>query len=311
MTRPLPSSPAPWHAGEQLLQQQAGLARRMSEIGPRIIRPEMPDQHRDFFAMLSYVIVGAVDPAGDAWATIVPGSPGFLRTPDAQHLAIAARRDATDPADAGMEDGQAVGVLGIDLATRRRNRVNGNVGGRDASGFTVAVAQSFGNCPQYIRPRRLDLVSDAASGGGGEVVQRPALDADAVATIIRADTFFVASYVDTEDGRQVDVSHRGGPSGFVQVGADGVLTIPDYPGNKFYNTLGNLVVNPHAGLLFVDFARGDLLQLTGDAEVMPEGVDVDSHRGAERLWRFTPRRLVRRLHALPLRWTTGPSPAAR
>lgn len=311
MSHPLPPSVFPWHAGEQLLQRQAGLDERLAEIGPRVIRTEMPEQHRQFFSQLSYLVVGTVDPAGDAWATWLAGAPGFLSTPDARHLAVASAREPADPADAGMAVGQAVGLLGIDLATRRRNRLNGNLQHADADGFTVSVAQSFGNCPQYIRPRRLE--HDASSSGAmpTEVVQRRALDADAVAAIIRADTFFIASYVDTEEGRQVDVSHRGGPAGFVQVGADGVLTIPDYPGNKFYNTLGNLVVNPRAGLLFVDFANGDLLQLSGDAEVLPEGVDVDGHRGAERLWRFMPRRLVRRPHASGLRWATGMGPATQ
>jgi hypothetical protein len=56
----------------------------------------------------------------------------------------------------------------------------------------------------------------------------------------------------------------------VRVVDDGTLLFPDYPGNNMFNTLGNLAGYPKAGLLFVDFEGGDLLQLTGRAELMWE-----------------------------------------
>ena len=59
-----------------------------------------------------------------------------------------------------------------------------------------------------------------------------------------------------------DISHRGGRPGFVRVDGD-VLTIPDFRGNRYFNTLGNLIAEPRASLLFVDFETGDLLQLQG------------------------------------------------
>ncbi|HEY0342264.1 MAG TPA: pyridoxamine 5'-phosphate oxidase family protein, partial [Steroidobacteraceae bacterium] len=116
-----------------------------------------------------------------------------------------------------------------------------------------------------------------------------------------------ASYADLEgDKRQVDVSHRGGKPGFVKVDRDDMLTVPDFAGNQFFNTLGNFLVNPRAGLVFVDFDNGDLLQLSGDARVVLEDPDIATFEGAERLWRFTPRQIVHRAEALPLRWTFEP-----
>ena len=115
-----------------------------------------------------------------------------------------------------------------------------------------------------------------------------------------ADTFFVATYADLAHGeRQADVSHRGGKPGFVRIGGDGVLTIPDFAGNLFFNTLGNILANGKAGLVFADFETGGLLQLTGDAEVILEAPELAAFEGAERLWRFTPRRIIRRPGALP------------
>ena len=129
-----------------------------------------------------------------------------------------------------------------------------------------------------------------------------ALDAAARALIEGADTFFVATYADVEGQRQVDVSHRGGNSGFVRVEADGTLTIPDFNGNLFFSTLGNIVLNGKAGLLFVDFATGDVLQLSGDAEVIFDSAEIGAFQGAERLWAFRARRIVRRPGATALRW---------
>src|SRR5262249_13060279 len=155
--------------------------------------------------------------------------------------------------------------------TRRRNRLNGLVQRQDDGAFDVVVDQSYGNCPQYIQLRQFRFVRSPAEPASAAPRFLDRLDDRARAMIAQADTFFVASYVDREDGRrQVDVSHRGGKPGFVRIGEDGELTIPDFAGNLFFNTLGNLLINPKGGLLFTDFETGDLLQLSGNAEIILE-----------------------------------------
>ncbi|MBO1021088.1 pyridoxamine 5'-phosphate oxidase family protein [Methylobacterium sp. SD274] len=298
---------SPWHPGEIAIQNHAGVTERMAEIGPRVIRDRMIDQHRDFFRHLPFVVLGAVDPKGEVWATIRAGEPGFLDAPDPFRLRVRSAADPHDPAEAGLADGSAVGLLGIDLTTRRRNRLNGIVRREGGDEFEVRVQQSFGNCPQYIRvrqgPERL-LVPVAAAP---EIAH--GLDDRARALIAGADTFFVATYADGEQGnRQVDVSHRGGPKGFVRIGENDVLTVPDYSGNRFFNTLGNIRANPRAGLVFIDFTSGDLLQMSGRAEVLLDTPEIASFPGAERLWRFAPRTLVRRVGAVPLRFEAASPP---
>ncbi|MGH8376495.1 MAG: pyridoxamine 5'-phosphate oxidase family protein, partial [Pseudomonas sp.] len=136
------------------------------------------------------------------------------------------------------------------------------------------------------------------------------LDAAAKAMIAEADTFFVASYVDVDGERSVDVSHRGGQAGFVQVEGN-CLTIPDFAGNLHFNTLGNLLLNPRAGLLFIDFNTGDLLQLSGRTEIILDGPQVEAFQGAERLWTMDVEQVVRRPAALALRWRfDGVSPTS-
>lgn len=302
-----PTSAAPvrvWHRGEQTLQAEVGMSEHMAAVGDRVIRTAMPDQHRDFFATLPFAVLGTVDAAGDAWATLVTGEPGFLSapTPTLLHLDIIA--DPTDPASEGLTVGAGAAVLGIDFGTRRRNRANGTLQAPLANGFDLRVEQSFGNCPQYIQRRRPRWQGDPGSLFTGEVETATVLDPPARKMIESADTFFVASYADRDDGgRDVDVSHRGGESGFVRLDGDGALTIPDFSGNLFFATLGNILLNGRAGLVFVDFETGDIVQLTGDAEIQPIGSDMGAFAGAERLWRFMPRRMVRRRAALPLRWS--------
>ncbi|SCB60722.1 hypothetical protein GA0061105_112110 [Rhizobium aethiopicum] len=295
---------SPWHEGELAMQRSIGVVERMDGPGRNFIRKAMPEQHRAFFPMLPFVVLGAVDAKGDVWATVRAGRPGFMSSPEPEALDVDMQRDPDDPADAGMENGDAIALLGIQLETRRRNRLNGVIRRTNAEAFRLRVGQSFGNCPQYIQPRSAAFVRDPDMPTAIRPLHFVNLDDWARRMIEGADTFFVASYVDRDNGeRQVDVSHRGGSPGFVRLDADGMLTIPDFPGNRFFNTLGNLLVNPKAGLVFVDFETGDMLQMTGKTEILLSSPEIAGFERAERLWRFTPEIIVLRPDALPLRWS--------
>ncbi|MGE8657107.1 MAG: pyridoxamine 5'-phosphate oxidase family protein [Achromobacter sp.] len=296
---------APWHAGERQLQAHAGVAERMAQVGAKLIRDDMPDQHRAFFAQLPFLVAGAVDGQGDPWAGVLEGEPGFAMSPDPRTLRVAVMPDADDPLSDGLGPGRPLGLLGIELHTRRRNRMNGRIAAWADGRFEVAVAESFGNCPQYIQARDFHFARSPALRFAGPPRERGGLDQAGRALIARADTLFVATYADTDAaGRRVDVSHRGGMPGFVRIDGD-TLTIPDFSGNRFFNTLGNMVLNPRAGLLFIDFERGDVLQVSGRAEVVLDSPEIGSFAGAERLWRVHVRRSRSRPGALALRWRFG------
>ena len=271
----------------------------------------MTEQHRLFFAQLSYVFVGAVDAAGWPIATVLAGARGFAQSPDPLTLHVAAQPPPGDPAKDALVPGRDIGLLGIDFSTRRRNRVNGHVldrepsGKHSAGGFSVAVSQSFGNCPQYIQQRALASLPGVATHTKRRRTESlDHLDDAARAAIAHADTFFIASRSRAGDGAAygADISHRGGRPGFVRVDGD-VLTIPDFRGNRYFNTLGNLIGDPRASLLFVDFDSGDVLQLQGMAQVDWYGDASRQFAGAERLWSFHIERGWRRREALPLRWS--------
>lgn len=293
-----PNEQSPWHAGERQIQASAGAAERMAVIGPKVIRDHLPEQHRDFYPLLPYLILGVVDEHGIPWATMLEGAPGFAHSPDPHTLQIDSLPSASDPARAALHSDAAVGLLGIDLNTRRRNRMNGRIGALDHDGFSVNVVHTFGNCPKYIQLRPVDSI---ARKPGCMAEHANHLDDAARMMIRNADTFFVASYVDADGERSVDVSHRGGNTGFVRVEGN-VLTIPDFAGNLFFNTLGNLAANPVAGLLFIDFASGDVMQLAGRTSLILGGPEVDEFDGAQRLWTVTVEHVIRRPAALELRW---------
>lgn len=288
----------PFNADERAAQRRAG-------GGPSAagIRPSMPDQHRGFFAQLPYLFVTTSDAAGWPLATVLTGAAGFVASPDPETLRIEALPGHGDPAAPGFAAGQALGLLGIDFATRRRNRANGTIRDRDGNGFTVAVRESFGNCAKYIQRRTVHGAPAAALTTGTTAETLTALDAAARQLVASADTLFIASRA--RAGREpggADMSHRGGQPGFVQVEGDR-LTIPDFAGNRYFNTFGNLLGEPRASLLFLDFDLGDVLQLQGVAAIDWQAQAAVAIAGAERIWRFRVERGWRRRGVLPLRWS--------
>ena len=297
-------SESPFHPGEIAIQERVGVRAKIEAQGRRVIRDYLTEQHQQFYAQLPFLIAGTVDSKGHAWASILVGTPGFLCTPNDRTLEVNSKFLLGDPLANTLTEGIAIGLLGIELSTRRRNRMNGTVTAITASGFTVQVGQSFGNCPQYIQAR---TVESAAPIDPPQLVQKfTALAEPERIMITAADTFFIATtfHGDAANFVQgVDVSHRGGKPGFVRIDPDGTLTIPDFAGNLHFNTIGNLLLDPHAGLLFLDFNRGDLLYLTGTAKVIWDSEAIQAFAGAERLIRFQTIQGYRVERSLPLRWS--------
>ncbi|WP_354687907.1 pyridoxamine 5'-phosphate oxidase family protein [Cupriavidus necator] len=298
-----PHAGLPFHTGELAAQERAGKRERMAAAGSRVIRGEMPEQHQTFYAQLPFLLVGAVDASGLPWATMLAGRPGFAHAPDATHLRIDALALPGDPAQAALVHGARIGLLGIELPTRRRNRMNGIIVARDEAGLTVEVEQSFGNCPRYIQLRDVSFAEPAVAPPAWH---GDALDEKAMAWLRNADTLFIAtshtaSGAEGEHTGGADVSHRGGKPGFIRVDDARTLTFPDFNGNNFFNTVGNLIANPRAGIVVPDFADGSLLHVGGRAEVIWEGAELASFAGAERLVRLHIERVMRRPGVLPLR----------
>jgi predicted pyridoxine 5'-phosphate oxidase superfamily flavin-nucleotide-binding protein len=286
-----------FHSGELELQRAAGSAERLGRVGAQVIRGHMPEQHRAFFPLLPFVVVGSIDERGQPSASLLAGPAGFVSSPDPRLLRVTAPVPLGDPLAQNLAPGAPLALLGIQPHTRRRNRANGRVARRDAEGFSLEVLQSFGNCPQYITPRELAYTGPLETSGPSVAdhitpAQRALLE--------RADTFFIASaHPDAARSRSpahgLDVSHRGGPPGFVHFIDDDQIIVPDFRGNDFYNTLGNVRLLPRAGLLFIDFERGDLLMLETRAEALAGQHPLEHRAATGRIVRFG----IERVRVLP------------
>jgi len=219
----VPEDPDPFHPGERALQDRLGVREVMARIGQRAVRDHLVDQHRAFFEQIPVLFYAALDREGQPWASMLCGLPGFIRSPDAQHLSITTRALAGDPVFSQMKTGDEVGLLGLIFHTRRRNRANGRV----SVGDLATVADRY-DTPVSVTPQ------DRLSARARSIIQS-------------ADTFFIATHfndgVDTARSG-VDCSHRGGKPGFVRIDSDSVISWPDFAGNQFFNTLGNLSINP-------------------------------------------------------------------
>jgi predicted pyridoxine 5'-phosphate oxidase superfamily flavin-nucleotide-binding protein len=294
---------ATFHDGEQALQRREGSWERMAQAGPRVIRDHMPDQHREFFALLPFLLAGSVDAAGQPWASVLAGPVGFAHSPAPTALRIDALPEPADPLAGALRGGMPIGLLGIQPHTRRRNRMNGSVAVLDEDGFTVEVGQSFGNCPKYIQPREPHYAPPSGERPPPETLR--GLDEEATRLVRAADTFYIATAhpgAGSAPAFGVDVSHRGGPAGFVRAQGD-TLAVPDYVGNGFFNTLGNLELEPRCGLLFIDPATGDLLQLAARGLLDWRDAPLGPMPFTPRSLRFEVTGGLRRRRAMPIRWT--------
>lgn len=286
---------------------------RLEQIGQATIRDYMPDQHRELFCKLPTLLIAAQDDRGQPWASILCGPSGFVASPDARTLCIKTRPAADDPVARWVVDGASVGLLGIEPHTRRRNRANGIVRNVQADGFDVKIVQSFGNCPKYIHARRAGPIQPSLARPARKL--GPMLDAMSVAAIRKADTLFIASASGARPGSSrsdgVDISHRGGRPGFIHadVGRRGLrLTIPDFVGNSFFNTLGNLHHWPRAGLLVPDFDDGSLLHVAAVASIEFKPTALGTFPEAQRLLHLDVEEAFIRPSAMPLRWTESTPP---
>ncbi|GAA0395348.1 pyridoxamine 5'-phosphate oxidase family protein [Microbispora corallina] len=260
------------HPGELAVQARAGV--RLGDHGSAGVRADIPGVAADFVAAQPMLVAGAADQDGRVWAGLLTGAPGFARATGPRELVVDAV--PAEPLDGLFEDERDIGLLAIDPATRRRMRVNGRAwrhGGR----LLVRTEQVYSNCPKYLQQREI--------AGPPGPAERTARAGDALTDAQRAwvegaDTFFVATFA---EGLGADVSHRGGAPGFVETTGGRRLVWPDYVGNSMYMTLGNLELNPAAGLLFLDWETGDALHVTGRARV---GWDPRDVPGAQRLVEF-------------------------
>ena len=287
-----------FHEGERAVQRRAGVEREAAQVG-RSIMSFVPAEFGAFLSRQPFVVVASQDQQGRVWASLIAGGVGFARALDDRQILLAGLPAPGDPLEGALERPPArIGVLAIEFGTRQRIRLNG-AAQRTGEGVLLTASQAFGNCSKYIQRR---LPAGQFPGSATPAHHKSvALDARQAALVRRADTFFIAS---AHPERGADASHRGGGPGFVEV-ADGgrQMTFPDYSGNRMFQTLGNLAVNPRTGLLLLDWETGTALQLTGWARIIWDPQALESRPAAECLVEVRLDAVHEHERAMPARWS--------
>ncbi|MCI0623627.1 MAG: pyridoxamine 5'-phosphate oxidase family protein [Acidobacteria bacterium] len=276
----------PYHEGEVAVQRRANES-NIAERNGTVIASTIMRGALAFLRQQPMAVLGSQDKEGRLWASLLFGNPGFLEPAnDGRSLRILlgeADRQPADPLWRNIAMNRRIGMLVIELGSRRRIRVNGRAS-LEADQVLLQVDESYPNCPKYIQRRHVHRGAAVRSSQAGDPQQGVTLDPERSALLRRADTFFVAT---AHPSRGTDASHRGGNPGFVKVLDESTLRIPDYQGNSMFNTLGNLAVNPNAGLVFPDFENQRVLQLAGTAEILWDQADAANESGGTgRFWHF-------------------------
>jgi uncharacterized protein len=288
---------SPFHEGEIAVQRRAGVEGTAAVVG-RNVQRVVPDQFAEFLAAQPFVVIGGRDQHERVWASLIVGGVGFAQATDPGRVVFRATPPPGDPLEESFAaPGSQMGVLALEAHSRGRIRLNG-VATRVDDGIALTIAEVFGNCPKYIQRRiPVEALEPLAAAAHGATT---ALDDEQAASIGAADTFFIAS---AHPRRGADASHRGGTPGFVEVAPGGRrLRFPDYQGNRMFQTLGNLAIDPRAGLLFVDWETGSTLQLTGKARILWDEDAISRHPGAERVVDFAIAEVREHGRAMPARW---------
>ena len=257
-----------FHQGELLIQAESGVDQRIHKMGNKLIRDHIIDQHKEFFEHLSYVFIALHDEYGRPWVSVVQGDSGFIDSPDQKTLNISGEVIAKEALCLQTHNDMPIGIVGLDLSNRRRNRLNGNLNAGSRDDFlSISVAHSFGNCPKYIQVR--DFISSFRQGISEQQqgVQQHFCEFSEhdINLITQADTLFIAS--SEKPGGDLDVNHRGGKPNFVHVENNKQFWFNDYPGNNYFQTFGNIHIHSNIGLMFIDFDSGDLLLMSGKAHL--------------------------------------------
>lgn len=287
-------STEPFHDGEIAIQERTG-EREFALMNSVSVKNEILRAALSFIERQSLIVVATEDSDKNLWASILFGKQGFVRAENTKELHVALNQVQFingDPVLTNIENDPRVGALMIELDTRRRLKINGRASSQDENELTIAVEESFPLCPKYIQRRKVRLPEEQSQlDQTVSAVSGTKLGKQEVTLIQNSDTMFSAT---SNPHGNLDVSHRGGKPGFVRVLNETTLRVPDFAGNSMFNSLGNLQLNDKAGVIILDFAGRQSLQITGRAAVLLDQNDPENETGGtNRFWTFTVERWQR------------------
>lgn len=257
----------------------------------------MSDHHRLFYSQQPYVVIAAVDDHGMPWPTLLAGSPGFIHSPDARVLRIERMPPEDDPVRLALSKDAAIGILGIDMQSRKHYHIAGNIFQTTPGAMAVSVSLAATECAPHM-PSYTCGCGDHAKRGYPRIAEfLDWLDEPAIASISKADSFFAARYTHLNGDatrRFVHISFRKSHVGFVRVDGN-ILEISGLDDMSRAGVIGSFSAISLAGFLFVDSQSGHTLQVVGWLFKSDHDARINTTSGR---WKLAVERVVRREIAL-------------
>ena len=185
----------PYHEGELQVQRHLGVLDE-GAMNSRVIQNSIINGALRFINQLPMVVFGSLDQEQNVWASVFIGKPGFMEAEDERTVTFDLSRMMHNPFDPFWENIQKnsqVGMLAIELASRRRLRINGTITRISDTALRLHVEESYPNCPKYIQKRHLTLSLTGFDLAPSSSEQGKGLGLNQHTLITKADTFFVAS----------------------------------------------------------------------------------------------------------------------
>jgi uncharacterized protein len=292
-----------YHSGEREIQNIVGEV-PIADRNGAIITDTIVKGAINFIEKQPMAIVSSKNNEGELWTSLLIGNFGFTKVPNPNSIVFEKENICSNADDifyTNIQSQNQIGSLFIELDTRRRFRING-LCSLNNSQIDIKIKEAYPNCPKYIQ-RRVISLPEYFKKAISNSVEGIELSDVAIKWITNADTFFVGS---TSIEGRLDASHRGGNPNFIEVLHNGTLKIPDYSGNSLYNTFGNIVQNQNTGLLFIDFDKGETLQLTGKSTLLfnqHSETDLIKTKGTGRYWLFKTSRWIHTINHHKVDWT--------
>ncbi len=282
-----------FHDGQLAIQKITG-EEEIAKMRIPMIRSSLHPRSTAFIEHQVLAFLGSEDSNGAIWLSLIIGERGFIVIPSLQEIRFDLSKIVSNREDIffkNITNNPTVGMLFHDAARRARYRAWG-VATKEEDQLRFDIRMGYPSCPKHIQREVIELPQDT-SPISPRYRHGTTLGKAEIKWIINAHTFFISTQTKKGD---IESSHRGGDPGFIEVLDNGILRVPDYVGNSMFSTLGNIYQNPKAALLFVDYKKGETLQLSGIAELQfDQNSENDYYMSGEtgRFWTFETKQWIR------------------
>lgn len=249
-----------YHEGEKYIQSLMGVSDEAEDLSS-MIQKKIPSVASDFLKTLRFGVIALSIDNEKVYTTLVYSDSCFITEERSDKIIISLEHyDYIDEQFFEAEN-LKIGFIGLDFEKAMRVRING-FGKIKGGTLSLEINEIYSNCPRHIHKRVLQ--TKFKDLGKVSVLRDTKMSTACIDVIKKADTFFLAS---SHARRELDVSHKGGEVGFVNLVSSSKLIFEDTPGNNMFNSLGNIHTNSFSSLLFIDFEHGITYHLQGKAEV--------------------------------------------